>query len=116
MSAGERARVRALGYSEDLVIDQPAVMDLNMRPASFGMMVLRHLLQPFMLTPLPVMMLENMVTYSLKAIREARALNAKCPLCQVNRRAGYGDCAPPLGLDKHVLLAMRGESFLGSDS
>jgi hypothetical protein len=109
LSVGERARVRALGYSEDLVIDQPAVMDLNMRAASFGMMVLRHLLQPFLLTPLPVMILENMVTYSLKAIREARALNPKCPLCQANRKAGYGDCAPPLGLEKNALLAIVGD-------
>src|SRR5581483_1464965 len=93
LSAGERARVRALGYSEDLVIEQPAVMDLNMRAASYGMMVLRHLLQPFLLTPLPVMILENMVTYSLKSVREARALNPKCPVCQANRQAGFGDCA-----------------------
>jgi hypothetical protein len=98
LSAGEQARVRALGYSDDLVIDQPAVMDLNMRAASFGMMVLRHLLQPFLLTPLPVMILENMVTYSMRAVCEARALNAKCPVCQANRSAGYADSAPLLGL------------------
>jgi hypothetical protein len=110
LSAGERARVRALGYSEDLVIDQPAVMDLNMRAASFGMMVLRHLLQPFLLAPLPVMILENLVTYSVKAIRDARALNTKCPLCQANIRAAYGDCAPQLGLEKNALLAIGGDS------
>src|SRR5262249_50698159 len=108
LSAGERERVRALGYSDDLVIDQPAVMDLNMRAASFGMMLLRHLLQPFLLTPLPVMVLENMVTYSMKAVQEARALNVKCLICQVNRRAGYGDCAPQLGLDKEALFAITG--------
>lgn len=106
LSAGERARVRALGYSDDLVIDQPAVMDLNMRAASFGMMVLRHLLQPFLLAPLPVMILENLVTYSMKAISKARAFNPKCPLCQANRRAGYGDCARQLGLGKNDLLAI----------
>lgn len=106
LSAGERRRVRALGYSDDLVIDQPAVMDLNMRAASFGMMVLRHLLQPFLLPPLPIMILENMVTYSLKAVREARALNAQCPVCQTNGYAGYGDCAPPLGLEKNALHAI----------
>lgn len=108
LSAAERERVRAQGYSDDLVMDQPAVMDLNMRPASFGMMVLRHLLQPFLLTPLPVMMLENMVTYSSKAIREARALNAKCPVCQVNRFAGYGDCGPRLGLAEDAVRAIIG--------
>ena len=57
---------------------QPAVMDLNMRAASNGMMFLRHLLQPFLLTPLPLMVLENLVTYSVKAVRETRAFNARC--------------------------------------
>jgi hypothetical protein len=61
LSAEERERVRAQGYSDDLVIEQPAVMDLNMRAASNGMMILRHLLQPFLLAPLPVMILENVV-------------------------------------------------------
>jgi hypothetical protein len=106
LSVAERARVRALGYSDDLVIDQPAVMDLNMRAASFGMMVLRHLLQPFLLAPLPVMILENMVTYSLKAIGVARTPNATCPICQANRWAGYGDCAAPIGLERNALLAI----------
>jgi hypothetical protein len=100
--------VRKLGYSEDLVIEQPAVMDLNMRAASFGMMVLRHLLQQFLLTPLPVMILENIVTYSLRSVREAGALNPKCPVCQANRQAGYGDCAPQLGLDKNAIFAIVG--------
>jgi hypothetical protein len=108
LSAEERERVRAQGYSEDLVIDQPAVMDLNMRAVSFGMMVLRHLLQPFLLTPLPVTILENLVTYSLRGIAEARAANSKCPTCQANRRAGYGDCAPALGLEKNTVLAITG--------
>jgi hypothetical protein len=110
LSAKERARVRAQGYSDDLVIDQPAVMDLNMRAASNGMMVLRHLLQPFLLTPLPVMMLENMVTFLFKAVGEARALNPKCPVCQANRQAGYGDCAAPLGLDRDAVLAITGKT------
>jgi ThiF family len=108
LATGERERFRRLGYSDDLVLDQPAVMDVNMRAASFGMMVLRHLLQPFLLTPLPVMILENMVTYSVKPIGEPRAKNAKCPMCQVNRRAGYGDCEPQLGLDKNALVAILG--------
>lgn len=107
LSAEERARVLAQGYSDDLVIDQPAVMDLNMRAASTGMMLLRHLLQPFLLTPLPVMILENLVTYSMKAVMDARAANSVCPICQVNRRAGYGDCGPSLGLDASVLQALR---------
>jgi molybdopterin/thiamine biosynthesis adenylyltransferase len=108
LSAPERERVRHQGYSDDLVITQPAVMDLNMAASSYGMMVLRHLLQPFLLTPLPVMILENIVTYSLKAIQEARAANPSCPICRANRKAGYGDCGPLLGLDKQVVLAITG--------
>jgi hypothetical protein len=108
LSAAERERVRAQGYSDDLAMDQPALMDLNMRGPGYGMMVLRHLLQPFLLTPLPVMLLENLVTYSLKAVQVARAENQKCPVCRANRRAGYGDCGPALGLDKAAVLAITG--------
>lgn len=111
LSAGERERVRALGYSDDLVLTQPAVMDLNMRAASFGMMVLRHLLQHFLLTPLPVMILENMVTYSQRAVSVARALDAHCPVCQRNSRAGYGDCAPRLGLSSDAVQAIVGTAL-----
>jgi hypothetical protein len=100
--------VRGQGYSDDLVIGQPAVMDLNMRAAGSGMMLLRHLLQPFLLTPLPVMILENMVTYSLKAVREARAATPTCPVCRANRRAGHGDCGPRLGLEEDAVRAIMG--------
>jgi hypothetical protein len=106
LSSQERERVRAQGYSDDLVIDQPAVMDLNMRAAGLGMMLLRHLLQPFLLTPLPVMLLENLVTYSMRAVQVARAASATCPLCRANRRAGYGDCAPRLGLATEAVSAI----------
>ncbi len=106
LSADERVRVVAQGYSDDLVIDQPAVMDLNMRAASSGMMLLRHLLQPFLLTPLPVMILENLVTYSTKAVMEPRAANPACPICKVNRRSGHGDRGPALGLDQSVVNAI----------
>ena len=65
-----------------------------------------RLLQPFLLTPLPVLILENLVTYSMKAVREPRALNPQCPVCQANDTAGYGNCAAPLGLDKNALAAI----------
>ena len=51
LTGAERKRKIALGYCDDLLIKQPAVMDLNMRAASSGVMLLRHLLQPFLLTP-----------------------------------------------------------------
>jgi hypothetical protein len=107
LSADERQRTAAMGYSDDLVLEQPAVMDLNMRAASCGMMVLRHLLQPFLLTPLPVTISENLVTYTTIPIQEARDASASCRICQVNAKAGYGDCGPPIGMDKATVAAIR---------
>jgi hypothetical protein len=52
LTAAECERKIALGYSDDLLLKQPAVVDLNMRAASAGTMLLRHLLQPFLLEPL----------------------------------------------------------------
>lgn len=102
----ERKRVIAQGYSDDLIIDKPAVMDLNMRSASFGMMVLRHLLQPFLVTPLPVTISENLVTYTMLAIKSARVANPKCPTCRLNKHLGYGDCGPTIGLDEATLAVI----------
>jgi hypothetical protein len=48
LTGAERKRKVALGYCDDLLINQAAVMDLNMRAASAGVMLLRHLLQPFL--------------------------------------------------------------------
>jgi hypothetical protein len=54
-------------------------MGLDMPAASNGLMVLGHLLQQFLVTPLPVTTLESLVAYSLIAVREARALNPPMP-------------------------------------
>lgn len=107
LSTDERQRTAAMGYSDDLLLIQPAVMDLNMRAASCGVMVLRHLLQPFLLTPLPVTISENLVTYTTLSIPEAREVSAACRICQVNPKAGYGDCALPIGMDKATVAAIR---------
>jgi hypothetical protein len=107
----ERERVRAQGYSDDLAIDKPAVMDLNMRAASQGMLFLRHLLQPFLLIPLPIAITENSVTYSLLAHKTARQLNEQCPVCQANPKQGFGDCAPRLGIDKQQVAAILGPEY-----
>ena len=84
LTGPERKRRIAQGYSDDLLLKQPAVMDLNMRAASLGMMLLRHLLQPFLLTPLPVTLAENLVTYNMKPVAGVRARNEACDICQVN--------------------------------
>lgn len=108
LSYEEQQRVIALGYSRDLIVKRPAVMDLNMRSASYGMMVLRHLLQPFLLTPLPVTISENLVTYALRALNRPRAANPECRICQRNRYFGYGDNSAPMGLERESLKTILG--------
>lgn len=98
LTGPERKRKIALGYSDDLLLKQPAVMDLNMRAASMGMMLLRHLLQPFLLEPLPVTLTENLVTYNMKPVAAARVKSETCDICQINLSFGFGDCGEPLGL------------------
>jgi hypothetical protein len=102
----ERKRKIALGYSDDLLIKQPAVMDLNMRAASAGIMLLRHLLQPFLRTPLPVTLAENLVTFNMKPVAEARSRNESCDICQMNQQSGFGDCGEPVGLSSDVAVAL----------
>jgi hypothetical protein len=80
----ERSRKIALGYSDDLLLKQTAVMDLNMRAASAGMMILRHLLQPFLLEPLPVTLSEKLVTYNMKSLETARSKDENCDICRSN--------------------------------
>lgn len=99
LTEGERKRQIALGYSDDLLLKQPAVMELNMRPASNGVLLLRHLLQPFLREPLPVALTENAVTYRMIPVSKARAANSTCPTCQVNPHYGHGDCGPQIGFD-----------------
>jgi len=106
LTGPERKRRIAQGYSDDLLLKQPAVMDINMRAASMGMMLLRHLLQPFLLTPLPVTLAENLVTYNMKPVAAVRAKNDVCDICQANPAAGFGDCAEPLGLPSDVAASL----------
>lgn len=106
LTGAERKRKVALGYSDDLLIKQPAVMDLNMRAASAGVMMLRHLLQPFLRTPLPATLAENLVTFNMKPIASPRSRNDACDICQVNPRSGFGDCGEPVGLASEVAAAL----------
>jgi hypothetical protein len=106
LSGPERKRRIALGYSDDLMLKQPAVMDLNMRAASMGMMMLRHLLQPFLLGPLPATLAENLVTYNMKPVASARAKNEVCDICRSNPAAGFGDCGESIGLPSEVAASL----------
>lgn len=110
LSAAERQREIALGYSDDLLIEQPAVMDLNMRAASNGMLLLRHLLQPFMREPYPVKLSENAVTYRMIGVSAAAKANPACPTCRANQRFGYGDIGPAIGFDPHTAARIVGET------
>jgi len=89
LSDEELDRVIGMGYSEDIRLVAPAVMDLNMRAASYGMLVLRHLLQPFLDTPLPTHIKESLTNYAVKAIRCAP--EPDCPICGAPGRVGAGD-------------------------
>lgn len=85
----EKARVLAMGYTKDVRLDAPAVMDLNMRAASYGMLVLRHLLQPFLDTPLPTHIKEALTNYSIKRLRVSQHEN--CHVCGSSGRQALGD-------------------------
>lgn len=109
LTGAERKRKIALGYSDDLLIKQPAVMDLNMRAASGAVMVLRHLLQPFLRSPLPVTLAENLLTFNMKPVAVARNRSESCDICQVNPHSGFGDCSELIGLSSDVAAALLDE-------
>lgn len=89
LSNEERDRVMAMGYSRSKRIGAPAVMDLNMLSVGYGMLVLRHLLQPFLDTPIPTHIKGAVTNYSIrKVIVPARP---DCPVCSVNARMALGD-------------------------
>lgn len=89
MNDAERARVINMGYSEGSKLAAPAVMDLNMRAASYGSLVLRHILQPFLNEPLPTHIKESLTNYNIRPVQfESRS---DCPICGGRRREGVGD-------------------------
>lgn len=104
--SSERERVKNLGYSDDLVVKQPAVMDLNMRAVGLGMLMLRHVLQPFMVQPLPATICENLVTFSMLT-PSPRALNTSCVICQKNPDFGFGARGTAIGLPSELAKLLR---------
>lgn len=106
LTSGERARQAQLGYSDDLTMTQPAVMDLNAHAAGYGMMLVRHLLQPFLLQPLPLAISENLATFTTLGLTNAKDANPECEICQRNQHEGWSDCGPVVGLDDDLVSAL----------
>lgn len=90
--ADELGRVIAMGYSSDIRLAAPSVMDLNMRAASYAVLVARHLLQPFLSLPLPTHIKESLTNYSVRAVRHQP--RAECVICNSEGRTGRGDSLP----------------------
>jgi hypothetical protein len=108
LSAAERGRELSLGYSDDLAMDQPAVMDLNMRAAAGGVLLIRHVLQPFLREPLPLSISENIITWRTIPAMKARVDDTECPICQQNQHFGYGDCGLAIGFDWETVRSISG--------
>ena len=89
LEPAERDRVIAIGYSEDIRLVAPAVMDLNMRAASYAMLVVRHLLQPFLDSPVPTHIKESLTNYSIRRVNHAT--RPGCPVCGPATRLGLAD-------------------------
>lgn len=92
-SSAEGRRVREQGYAEHLLLARPAVMDLNMRAASLATTLLRHLLQPFLNTPLPLAFHEEVVMFSRHHVATPRAANEQCDICSANPNFALGPMA-----------------------
>ena len=84
----ERARVHAMGYSEDLDLKEPAVMDVNMRAASAAMLIIRHLFQPFLDIPLPHTLRESITNFASKRLQFESSPD--CTICEMPLRIGSG--------------------------
>jgi hypothetical protein len=88
----ELERVLGMGYSTDFRLKAPAVMELNMRAASWAMLLLRHLLQPFLEEPLPHSIRESITNFSTRSREHAQT--AGCPICANPERLGAGGVFP----------------------
>jgi hypothetical protein len=84
----ELDRILNMGYSEDLRLSRPAVMELNMRAAGQAGLLLRHLLQPFLATPLPHSIRESLTNFSIRGVNYGFVPN--CMICGTPTREGSG--------------------------
>jgi hypothetical protein len=85
----ELERLLSMGYSAEVRLAAPAVMDLNMKVASWATLLLRHLLQPFLDSPLPHSIRESITNFNTRV----RFYTARpdCPVCGDSKRTGAGD-------------------------
>lgn len=84
----ELDRIMDMGYNEEFRISSPAVMELNMRAAAQAGLLLRHLLQPFLMTPLPHSIRDSLTNFSTRGV-EATA-DPNCMVCGIPDRCGSG--------------------------
>ena len=88
LSEEELERTIGQGYCKDIRLKAPAVMDLNMRAASSAMLLMRHLLQPFMATPLPTSIHESLTSFATK--KRFESPQPGCLICGLADRLGSG--------------------------
>ena len=84
----ELDRVLSMGYSQDFRLRNPTVMELNMRAAAQAGLLLRHLLQPFLATPLPHSIRESLTNFSVRGV--LHSAKTDCLLCGRDGRPGVG--------------------------
>jgi hypothetical protein len=84
----EQDRVLAMGYSKDIRLTTPAVMDLNMRAASLAGLFIRHLYQPFLKRPLPHSVRETVTNFNPK--EQWFQPREGCVVCNCPERLGSG--------------------------
>ena len=89
LNAEEQARVLEMGYSKDIRLSTPAVMDLNMRAASLAGLFVRHLYQPFLGMPLPHSVRETVTNFSTR--QQRFSARDGCVVCNCRARLGCGD-------------------------
>lgn len=84
----ELGRIIDMGYNDDIRLRAPAVMELNMSAASWAGLLLRHLLQPFLLTPLPHSIRGSLTNFSTRTLNCTSS--PKCLVCGLTDRQGTG--------------------------
>ncbi len=77
----ERKRQVGLGYCRDIDIEQPAVMELNMRAASLASLYIRHLVQPFLDASLDTDMRESLLILKHKQPNLKKERKRPCEIC-----------------------------------
>ncbi|MGA3211045.1 MAG: hypothetical protein ABSD20_07030, partial [Terriglobales bacterium] len=115
LSTPELERVLNMGYSRDFRLHNPAVMELNMRAAAQATLMLRHLFQPFLLTPLPSSVRESLTNFSVRVV--SHAPKPDCNICNCGERVGaaYRYRLTTRPAPSHHVPSGRSEAAAGED-